>query len=58
MFKVTGKKSGIVWDKEENKALAKFQKGVFETEDKKAAVKLKALGYQVEETKSTPPAME
>lgn len=39
-------KLGIVWDADENKPLARFQKGVFETEDGKVASKLKKLGYE------------
>lgn len=37
----------IVWDAETNKPLCKFNKGVFQTNDKVIADKLTALGYEV-----------
>lgn len=49
MYKVTGKKKGILWDNERNKPLAKFVKGEFITEDARIAEKLKDMGYEVEE---------
>lgn len=44
----TAKGKGIVWDKDNNKPLAKFTGGSFSTEDKDVAEKLTALGYEVE----------
>lgn len=37
----------IVWDTETNKPLCKFNKGVFQTNDKVIADKLAALGHKV-----------
>jgi len=55
MYKVTNKaKNGILWDIKANKPLAKFEEGVFETEDKKVADALKAKGCTVEEIKPEP----
>lgn len=48
MFKVTGMKSGVVWDAETNKPLIGFKGGTAETEDQAVAEKLKGLGYAVE----------
>ena len=48
MFTIAGKKGGIIWDVENNCRLAHFKDGVFQTEDKAVAKKLKALGYEVE----------
>jgi hypothetical protein len=48
MYKVTGKKGGIVWDTDNNHPLARFRDGLYQTEDIKTAQKLKALGYEVE----------
>lgn len=48
MYRVTGKKNGILWDNEKNKPLAKFVRGEFITEDAEIAEKLKGMGYEVE----------
>lgn len=48
MFKVTGKKNGVIWDGEKNRPLATFRGGVFLTEDQRVAEKLKAMGLTVE----------
>ena len=51
MYKISGGNNKIIWDKVNNKPLAQFNNGVFETEDKKIADKLKKLDYVVEEIK-------
>jgi len=39
---------GVVWDHDENKALARFdQNGEFSTDDDAVVAKLKKLGYKV-----------
>ncbi|MED2978199.1 hypothetical protein P4284_16045 [Bacillus swezeyi] len=38
----------IVWDKENDKPLAAFKNGIFETEDQAVTKKLKANGYEGE----------
>lgn len=49
MFTVTGgKKNTILWDGAENKPLAHFKDGVFETEDAEVAKKLLDKGFSVE----------
>jgi hypothetical protein len=40
--------ANTLWDGENNKPLCRFSKGVFQTEDKELAEKLKTLGYEVE----------
>lgn len=45
MYKVKG--AGIVWDSVNNAPLATFAGGVFETENKKVADRLKELGFEV-----------
>lgn len=49
MFKITKKPQtpNIVWDSEKKAPLCKFVKGVFETNDKQIADKLKAMGHTV-----------
>ena len=49
MFRVTKKPRtpNIVWDAAAKAPLCKFVKGVFETNDKKVADKLKAMGHTV-----------
>lgn len=49
MFRVTKKPKtpNMVWDASNNRPLCKFVKGVFETNDKTIADKLKALGHSV-----------
>lgn len=53
MYTVRG--NGIVWDPDAGEPLAKFTGGIFITEDRAVAEKLKAMGYQVagEEKKSS-----
>ena len=48
MFKITGKKAGIVWDNANNKPMVKFVGGVAETDDEAIAVKMRDMGYDVE----------
>lgn len=48
MFVITGKETGIVWDKETNQPLVRFAKGRAETESESAAKKLLAMGYKVD----------
>lgn len=49
MFTVTKKSKtpNTVWDASGNRPLCKFVKGVFETNDKAVADKLKAMGHTV-----------
>lgn len=47
MFKITGKKVGIVWDAKNNKPLIKFVNGEAETNDEAVAKKLQDMGYAV-----------
>lgn len=49
MFKVTKapKTPNIIWDTSNNRSLCKFVNGVFVTNDKGVAEKLKALGHTV-----------
>jgi len=48
MFKITGKKAGILWDAENNKPMVKFVNGVAETDDEAVAIKIRDMGYAVE----------
>lgn len=48
MFKITGKKAGIIWDAEHDKPLIKFVDGVAETNDESVAIKLRDMGYSVD----------
>lgn len=48
MFKITGKKAGIVWDSVNNKPMIKFVDGVAETNDEAIAIKLRDMGYDVD----------
>ena len=48
MFKITGKKAGIVWDAQNNKPLIKFVDGEAETNDEAVAKKLQDMGYAVD----------
>lgn len=50
MFRVTKKPKtpNILWDASNNRPLCRFVKGVFETNDKALASKLKDLGHTVE----------
>lgn len=50
----TTKGNGIVWDKDNNKPLAKFTGGSFSTEDRNVAEKLAALGYEVAGLEESP----
>lgn len=45
MFRVKGRGNTIVWDSENNKVLAHFKGGIFETEDEAVAKRLRSLGY-------------
>ena len=53
MFRVTKKPNTptMIWDASKNHPLCKFVGGVLETEDKKLADRLKALGHTVTEIK-------
>lgn len=48
MFKITGKKAGIIWDAENDKPLIKFVDGVAETNSESVAIKLRDMGYSVD----------
>ena len=48
MFKITGRKAGIIWDAQNNKPLIKFVDGEAETNDEAVAKKLQELGYTVD----------
>lgn len=48
MFKITGKKAGIIWDAEHDKPLIKFIDGCAETNDESVAIKLRDMGYSVD----------
>ena len=54
MYKATGRKGGIVWDTDNNRPLARFVDGLYQTGDIKTAQKLKALGYSVEGLEEKP----
>lgn len=45
--KKKAKTPNMVWDAANNRPLCKFVKGVFETNDKAVAEKLKGMGYEV-----------
>lgn len=51
MFKVVKKEktANIVWDEKAGKPLCRFVNGVFETDDKELADRLKGMGHQVVE---------
>lgn len=47
--------TGVVWDVEYNKALARFEDGVFQTDDAGIIDKMNSLGYKdIEEPKAEP----
>ena len=48
MYRAIGEGNKIIWDNKENKLLAKFSRGVFETEDESIANRLRELGYTIE----------
>lgn len=45
---IQGEHAGLIWDKEENKPLADFKNGIFETDDEKVIAKLEAKGVDFE----------
>lgn len=48
---IQGEHAGLIWDAEENKPLADFKNGIFETDDEKVIAKLEKLGvdYKIPE---------
>ena len=46
-----GKKTAIPYDAKEDKPIAIFARGVYETKDEKRIAKLLELGYEAEEEK-------
>jgi len=49
------KGTGTVWDAENNKALVRFEDGVYQTDDAGIIDKMNALGYKdIEEPKAEP----
>lgn len=45
----------VIWDPKTSKPLVEFDKGVFETEDKKLIDRLKAMGYKYTVLEGDPP---
>lgn len=43
----------IVWDADDDKQLAKFKNGLFETKNKKVVDKLLKMGYKIIDNKET-----